>query len=165
VTSSPASTEELAPSGNATLASLLEEALADLLRLQAEAEVVSRAADKGMSRIATGGAQALRPTLAEGCATISRRLESMGHPGFGRGDAAALAEFAPEAGVALNAYRPCFSRLGKALREARRISDGETMTILSHLIVRLEKHLWLFDLPLSERRVVDWSAVNLFSLC
>jgi hypothetical protein len=148
------------------LASLLEEALADLFRLQAEAEAVSGAADKGMSRIATGGVQALRPTLAEGCASISRRLEAMGHPGFGGiGDAADPTESAPEAGVALNAYRPCFFRLGKALREARRVSDGETMTILSHLIVRLEKHLWLFDLPLSERRVVDWSSVNLFSLC
>jgi hypothetical protein len=155
---------ESAPVGSAKLASLLEEALADLLRLQAEAEAVSGADDKGLSRIAADGVQALRPTLAEGCAAISRRLEVLGHPGSGR-RGAGLTESAPEAGVAVNAYRPCFFRLGKALREARRVSDGETMTVLSHLIVRLEKHLWLFDLPHSERRVVDWSAVNLFSLC
>lgn len=149
------------------LAILLEEALADLLRLQSEAETLCGAASQGMSRIATGGVQALRPTLAEGCAGISRRLAAMGY-------AATVPEFhasepidvpARAAGVTLNAYRPCFFRLGRALREARRVSDEPTMAILSHLIIRLEKHLWLFDLPLTERRAVDWSAVNLFSLC
>jgi hypothetical protein len=158
-------TEEPVSADSAKLVVLLEEALADMLRLQAETEVVS--AGKGMSRIATGGIQALRPTLAEGCAALCRRLVALGHPASTLPATPADSDRPTDAGAgaALNAYRPCFVRLGKALREARRLSDEATMAVLSQLIIRLEKHLWLFDLPLAERRAVDWSAVNLFSLC
>jgi hypothetical protein len=50
-------------------------------------------------------------------------------------------------------------------QEAGRISDEPTPATLSHLVIRLEMHLSLFDLPVNERRVLDWSAVNRFALC
>lgn len=155
------------PVENRKLTGLLEEALVDLLRLQAEADAVCRAASQGMSRIATGGMQALRPTLEEGCAGISRRLAAMGGtvPAMDARPSESIEPIESPRDGALNAYRPCFFRLGRALREARRVSDEATMAIVSRLIVRLEKHLWLFDLPLAEWRAVDWSSVNLFSLC
>ncbi len=156
---------ERAQPDEAKLAELLEEALADLMRLRAQADAICETRARG-ARAGTGGVQALRPTLADGCSAITRRLEGLGRPFAATRDPFAFPfEDSEGEGAALTAYRPCFNRLGKALREARRISDEHTMAILSHLIVRLEKHLWLFDLPLAERHVVDWSAVNLFSLC
>jgi hypothetical protein len=146
----------------AQMAVLLDEVFADLTRLRAQVEGTGATPANGTR----GGIQALQPTLAEGCAAISRRLEALGHPTDS--SRPPFPDPVPPAkgnAVALTAYRPCFSHLGRALREARRISDEQTMAILSCLVVRLEKHLWLSDLPLTERRVLDWSAVNLFSLC
>ncbi len=146
----------------AQMAVLLGEVFADLARLRAQVEGTGATPANG----ARGGLQALRPTLAEGSAAISRRLKALGHPiDSSREPFPDPMAPAKVNGVALTAFRPCFRHLAKALREARRISDEQTMAILSCLIVRLEKHLWLFDLPLTERRVLDWSAVNLFSLC
>jgi len=148
---------------------LLEEVLADLLRLQAEADVLGGARADGRYRIGQSRNAALRSTLAEGCAAVGRRLDALGCTSSAGPQTSGLRRppFESPAGgeATLKAYRPCFDRLGRALREARRVADVPTMAVLSRLIVSLEKHLWLFDLPIQERRAEDWSAVNLFALC
>ena len=139
----------------------------DLLRLQAEAGLLDSTADDTRVRFGKGRIEALRSAVSDGCAELSRRLEALGgHPPAVEAAAPAVPPgAAPEPEAPLKAYGPCFERLGRALREARRVSDVKTMAVLRRLIVCLEKHLWLFNLPLQERRIQDWSAVNLFSLC
>jgi len=45
----------------------------------------------------------------------------------------------------IGAYRNCCRRLCHALQEARRLGDATTAWLLTDLVQRLEKQLWLLD--------------------
>jgi hypothetical protein len=86
--------------------------------------------------------------LDRGAYGIGRLLESMGDPNGG--DEARESdpdgvwrEF--DAVEFIAEYRGCCRSLCAALREALRISDASACALLSHLALRLEKHLWLMD--------------------
>jgi hypothetical protein len=162
---SPEPTAASRPPDCAALAGLLGKVLSELIRLQADGALLPRSIGRGPE---AARVEMLRSTLGSGSAGIRRRLEALGFPD-------AVAEEAPPSprspqrpaggpDAALKAFRPCFDLLSVALRESRRISDPQTMAVLRNLILRLEAHLWLFDLPV-DRRIHDWGSVNLFSLC
>jgi len=152
------------------LAAFLEEAFADLRRLQTDAECLIVVAGNARAAPVARGIEVLYCVLEQGCEGISSRMADLGFhspadpgPPIRSGRAGGAAP--DDAGAILADYRSCFSRLRDALREARRISDAQTTALLTHLAIRLEKQLWLLGIPLHRLDVGDWRSVNLFSTC
>ena len=67
--------------------------------------------------------------------------------------------------VFLADYRACCRRLCKALSEALRISDAATGAVLSALVLRLEKQLWLMDTPRHNVGAEPYRSISLFLTC
>jgi hypothetical protein len=65
----------------------------------------------------------------------------------------------------LATYRASCRALCAALTEARHVADATTAAMLSGLLQRLEKQLWLLDASHERPRVGAASAINLFLSC
>jgi hypothetical protein len=65
----------------------------------------------------------------------------------------------------LGDYRACCRRLCKAMKEALRISDATTGAVLSDLMLRLEKQLWLMDTPRLSSGTEPYRSISLFLTC
>jgi hypothetical protein len=105
--------------------------------------------------------------LDEGRGRLQRRLEGLlgpgGHVEFSTDSNPAGASDNPAAFMA--EYRGCCRRLCKALNEARRISDAASCAMLSELVLRLEKQLWLMDTPERDPGTERYRSVSLFLTC
>jgi hypothetical protein len=62
-------------------------------------------------------------------------------------------------------YRACCRTLCTAMREAIRLQDQSSVLLLRDLILRLEKQLWVIDVPARNRGLDDSRAVALFLSC
>jgi hypothetical protein len=105
--------------------------------------------------------------LDEGRANLQRRLEGLLGPG---GQVEFSADSNPTGAMDNPAafmaeYRGCCRRLCKALNEARRISDVSSCAMLSELVLRLEKQLWLMDTPEHDPGTERYRSVSLFLTC
>jgi DNA-binding ferritin-like protein len=65
----------------------------------------------------------------------------------------------------MGGYRDCCRSLCKALNESLRASDWATGALLSDLVLRLEKQLWLMDTSPHNRGVGSCRSVSLFLTC
>jgi hypothetical protein len=62
-------------------------------------------------------------------------------------------------------YRASCRMLCEALNEARRASQAPAGAMLSDIILRLEKQLWIMDSPKQTRRTDQYRSVSLFLAC
>jgi hypothetical protein len=65
----------------------------------------------------------------------------------------------------LASYRSCCRALCAAMREAMLVPDQSSVLMLRDLILRLEKQLWMIDVPARYRGFDDSRAVALFLSC
>jgi len=65
----------------------------------------------------------------------------------------------------LASYRSCCRILCAAMREAMGLQDSASVLLLRDLILRLEKQLWMIDVPARNRGLDDSRAVALFLSC
>jgi hypothetical protein len=110
----------------------------------------------------------LRLILSEGRTAVVRRAGELGEA-LSEHNAGEGADVSPsiEAGdptAFLAAYRACCRRVCGALREAIDNRDSLTGAMLSGLVLKLEKQLWLIDTA-RNRGADDWRSVSLFLAC
>jgi DNA-binding ferritin-like protein len=161
------------------LTELLEDALQELGRLHGNVDRARRAAPWTSRELLPFSASALDRLCAvvrEGIDVVDRRLAEL-NAGVGEEtsepDVAAFekSESTPTARVTsadshalLTAYRATARALCASIIEARKISDATTAALLSALVHRLEKQLWL--LASSESRPhAGLPTINLFLSC
>jgi len=62
-------------------------------------------------------------------------------------------------------YRACCRALCAAMKEAVRLEDSSSALLLRDLILKLEKQLWMIDVPDRTRGLDESRAVSLFLSC
>lgn len=157
------------------LTELLEDAAQSLVRLHAVADRVRRTAPwapRGLLPFSANALDRLCSLVREGHDATIRRLTELSADS----DAKALASDTdsssdtpaqraaptdPQSLIA--AYRDTARALGASIVQAQRLSDARSAAVLSALLHRLEKQLWLLD---SESRPrVGLPTINLFLSC
>jgi hypothetical protein len=177
---SPAAERALPP-----LVAFLEETLQALAHLHATAarlRPTDGCAASGFPAFSLVELDRLRILTRQGGAGVTRRLKELvgdrkpaGHlaelwrEGVARPpdtDLAAAELSAAEARSRslLSAYRAACRALGASIRESRRSADGATTVMLSGLLQRLEKQLWLLDSSPARGRI-GLPTINLFLSC
>ena len=123
----------------------------------------------------------LRTVIRQGGASVTRRLKELvgekpeaarlpelWREGVARTDLSSLEPGIPTAEARsralLSAYRATCRSLCASLQEAKRTCDGATAVMLSGLLHRLEKQLWLLDSS-PERVRVGLPTIDLFLSC
>ena len=151
------------------LVALLREAQGALMTLRTLTDRECRSSNLRAIGFRENELRFLCAVLADGSFVLHRRAIALG--------AAFEAEAAPARGetdsgnaeveplALIGAYRKCCRRLCDAIKEAVRISDPESISMLRELILRLEKQLWVIDLPSRNCGVGDSRAVALFLSC
>lgn len=176
---SPAAERVLPP-----LVALLEETLRALAHLHAVAarlRPTDGGAASGFPAFSLVELDRLRTVTRQGGAGITRRLKELlgdskpagylaelWREGVARPDADAEGT-APGGSAArsrslLSAYRSACRSLGASIQDARRSADGATTVMLSGLLQRLEKQLWLLDSS-PQRGRIGLPTINFFLSC
>src|SRR5665213_2728980 len=152
--------------GNFGLVEMICDALDALDELRGLAETFAEAGNhdvlefrprelRALGELATNGSISLKRRAAQ--LNPARRFSAKGpthdHPG-------GADELEPI--TLIRSYRACSRRLCDAMKEAIRVSDGESAAVLRTLILRLEKQLWVIDSPSRAYGVHDSRAVALF---
>lgn len=170
------------------LISSLEETLQSLAQLCASAERMrldSRGNSLGFETLLPAELDRLGAVIRESAAAITRRLKKLAvvehdaarpltelwpaRVNGGRSDSAeadliSKPDFPADSRSMVATYRATCRALCHALREARQVTDTTTTVLLSRVLQRLEKQLWLLDSS-RDRPRVGLPLINLFLSC
>jgi len=153
----------------AELTAMLEDASEELLRLR---ECTASLAESPESTVfCPRQLQSLRSELDRGRGLIAARMAALGGS-RSEGAAAAIGTAAKKAEprkvrarTLMRTYGKCSHQLCRVVQEARRISDSTTAAMLSDLILRMEKQLWLLDAPSQQREPASRRVVAFYFSC
>ena len=158
----------LPPHGRAQSAAelmvMLEDAADELLRLQECAAGIAAAPETTV--FCPQQLRVLRDVLDGGREAIGARMEILGgHRPATNLSAGQRAQRKIRSRALMRAYGKCSHQLCRVQQEARRISDGTTAAMLSDLILRMEKQLWLLDAQSQQRAPATRRVVSFFFSC
>jgi hypothetical protein len=160
-------TANVSPVSNDALVYLLVHAGSSLAHLRERAAKVMTVDGPLVLGFCPRQMKTLCDILDEGQARIQRRLAGLVGPGAAleatedsdiRGKSEDPISFMAE-------YRACCRRLCKGLNESLRISDAPSGAMLSELVLRLEKQLWLMDSPKHDPGSDRYRSVSIFLTC
>jgi hypothetical protein len=145
---------------------LLRQVAASLGNLELRASGASLATETGALGFCPRQMRALGEILGRARQRIAARIAQLG----GAGSRDPLGAPARPGDVAdpvafMIEYRDCCRRLCRALNEALRAEDPATGAMLSELVMRLEKHLWLMDTSTHDRGAASCRSVSLLLTC
>lgn len=149
------------------LVPLLSQADAALGHLRDRAEKIMALEDAVSLGFCPRQMKTLCAILDYGRGRIHRRLAIMSGTVVAEGESpSSNPPFGVASPVAFMAeYRACCRLLCSALRESRRISSSPTVAMLSDLVLRLEKQLWVMDSPKHDPGSEPYRTVSLFLTC
>jgi hypothetical protein len=154
---------------NSTLGDLLCNAASAMADLQAQAERICSSGRAEELEFSHRHLEGLCSFLGRGLAEIRKRMPEddaiLGLDSGGRGFELRAQDLPSEPVELLSAYRASCRCLCKAMRQSVLGSNRQLTSILSELIVNLEKQLWVIDAPSRNYGAYEVRSVALFRSC
>jgi hypothetical protein len=160
--------EDETPGATDRLIQLLRQADASIGHLRERTLTVAALEDPVSLGFCPRQMASLRGILDHGRGRIQRRLAVFKAPGT-PGDEPAPESSAPgdiaDPAAFMAEYRTCCHILCRSLNEALRISHAPASALLSDFVLRLEKQLWLMDVPKHDPEADRYRSASLFLTC